>query len=953
MIDECAQLQADIDRLREAIEAVDRLPDLPTAHPDLHMQLAEKERRLMQLLGVAVQPVGQLAMQAHGATLLVGDEHARPRRSVLNEYLHNLIHSAQRLSLADADSSDPTRAAVELTSVYVRLEVASTTPLSQDERREHLPGRITRNSNAVEILNRHQHVVLVGDPGSGKSTFLNFVVLCLAHYALGHAGWIEQLGSSWPYGHLLPVRVALHEFGTWLNARSVRPTRGDAALFWLWLKQQYSRGLGELLQAVILRGQAVILFDGLDEISETKGQTLNRVRQTIESLRMAAPQSRMIVTCRYLDYTQPSRQLPQWQVERLIPFSNDLVQEFIQRWYDVLTSLDRPMNGDPHTLRNRLRMEVRQRPALRQLAGNPLLLTMITLLHAYEGRLPEERVRVYEKCVEFLLYRWRAPLGEQPLRERLDLPQWSESDLNRILDRIGFVAHSRGFVGDGESGADLPRHVLIETARSFFAPYDEARALARAEAFCSYISRYSNGIIQQSGPDTYRFPHRTFQEFLASRRLTGEGDWEGEEAEFVDRVARRASAEWREALLLAVSRLVVVAEQIRPSADVVEALIDRFPTNSPEWAQDVILCGEILAEVGRERLMRLGTRRLGLWERVTQALLHLIGYVDPTGRTLVPLADRVRAGMALGLMGDPRLPVSAGQWQSALTLRSYEYGKPHLAGLHPQQMLEHYFCYVPAGRYQIGGWSTRQLAQTEPIQPFWIARFPVTVGQFAPFVQVGYGPSGRRWWTPDGWQWKDQNTQPWLWDRSDYNGANQPIVGVTWYEAIAFAAWLNEQLHAVLPPGYQVRLPSEAEWEVAAAYDANGQRHPYPWGDTRPTVEHAISVVSRLERSAPVGICPLGSAASGAMDMAGNVWEWTMHTVNVSPRWDAQILAQLDPRDRVVLMANPVPLRGGSYRMDPRSVSSSARSLFHPGSDLDFGFRLVVAPRRDEIGWVL
>jgi hypothetical protein len=78
-----------------------------------------------------------------------------------------------------------------------------------------------------------------------------------------------------------------------------------------------------------------------------------------------------------------------------------------------------------------------------------------------------------------------------------------------------------------------------------------------------------------------------------------------------------------------------------------------------------------------------------------------------------------------------------------------------------------------------------------------------------------------------------------------------------------------------------------------------------------------------------------------------------MHTVNVSPRWDAQILAQLDPRDRVVLMANPVPLRGGSYRMDPRSVSSSARSLFHPGSDLDFGFRLVIAPRRDEIGWVL
>ena len=67
-------------------------------------------------------------------------------------------------------------------------------------------------------------------------------------------------------------------------------------------------------------------------------------------------------------------------------------------------------------------------PELRRLAGNPLLLTMMTLLHAYEGRLPGERVRLYERCVEFLLHRWRAQPGEVPLRER-----------NRLLLAAGYA----------------------------------------------------------------------------------------------------------------------------------------------------------------------------------------------------------------------------------------------------------------------------------------------------------------------------------------------------------------------------------------------------------------------------------------------------------------------------------------------------------------------------------
>src|SRR5262249_40864270 len=119
---------------------------------------------------------------------------------------------------------------------------------------------------------------------------------------------------------------------------------------------------------------------------------------------------------------------------------------------------------------------------------------------------------------------------------------------------------------------------------------------------------------------------------------------------------------------------------------------------------------------------------------------------------------------------------------------------------------------------------------------------------------------------------------------------NQPVIGVSWYEAMAYCAWLHQQcsmhgqgvtrvaepLAALLSTeGWQVRLPTEAEWEKAAGWDADTRKQRrYAWGDTWDASK--ANAVGQVGYACAVGVFPAGAAACGALDMTGNVWEWTL-----------------------------------------------------------------------------
>jgi formylglycine-generating enzyme required for sulfatase activity len=197
-----------------------------------------------------------------------------------------------------------------------------------------------------------------------------------------------------------------------------------------------------------------------------------------------------------------------------------------------------------------------------------------------------------------------------------------------------------------------------------------------------------------------------------------------------------------------------------------------------------------------------------------------------------------------------------------------------------------------------------------------------------------------RYWTKTGLQWRGKRREPEAWNNPKYRAPNQPMTMVTWYEATAFCNWLSAQLAAELPAGYMLRLPTEAEWEAAAAYAGPEQRRTCPWGDTpERTLTHAVYNEAKLDAAAPVGCCPAGAAACGALDMAGNVWEWCSSAYDQYPTGAHTRVKDFTRNE------GDVPLRGASWYENSSSVRCGARGRGIPGLRFNFsGFRVCVAP---------
>jgi iron(II)-dependent oxidoreductase len=256
---------------------------------------------------------------------------------------------------------------------------------------------------------------------------------------------------------------------------------------------------------------------------------------------------------------------------------------------------------------------------------------------------------------------------------------------------------------------------------------------------------------------------------------------------------------------------------------------------------------------------------------------------------------------------------------------------------------------VPGGRYFLGAnasepfvFDNEKWAHPVDIAPFSIARAAVTNEEFARFVDAG-GYETRAFWTDEGWRWRaEQNARhPVYWqrvgrelrvrryDRAEPLAPHQPVIHVNCHEADAYCRWA------------QRRLPTEAEWELAAS---TTEKRRFPWGDTPPGLQHA-NLDGRFGGPVDVGAFAGGDSAYGCRQMIGNVWEWTATDFQPFPGF------VIDPYKEYSEPWFRTPhrvLRGGCWATRSRLLRNTWRNFYPPDRrDVLAGFRTcAISPSR-------
>jgi formylglycine-generating enzyme required for sulfatase activity len=515
---------------------------------------------------------------------------------------------------------------------------------------------------------------------------------------------------------------------------------------------------------------------------------------------------------------------------------------------------------------------------LLEMARNPYLLTMMVDIFAEDGQLGRHRAELMQRFTQILLgwAKAKCPPGE-----------WLDAEVqHEALSIMAFEIQARAGSGTVVEAAKI-KSVMPDKVQPdpkwppHPAPPDQVLKLAAS----------AHLIEMPVDRSSVRFYHQLLQEYFAAREMLKRDPaslinlwrWPWLETEMplwvrphdnYDPLPPPPPTGWEETTTLAAG---LVAEN---DGQLVRTLTQINP----------VLAGRCLYE-GQARVDRT------IWQAVIESLLATI--VRPE----VALRVRIAAGEVLGYLGDPRLG----------------------------EMVT-----IPAGEFLMGeGQEQHKLY----LSTYRFGKYPVTNAEFKRFIESG-GYRDKRWWTEAGWRKKENPSmgektwaEPRFWQDSRFNKPNQPVIGVSWYECVAYCKWLS------METGRLHRLPTEAEWEKGARGTDGWQ---YPWGNT-----FEASYLNALEGEQPVlattsvGIYPTGVSPFGAFDCAGNVWEWC------TTKWKKAYPFDTGEDEWVVgyLQGDTGRvLRGGSWSGNQNYVYCAFRDRYHPNGRNGYrGCRVMVS----------
>jgi len=730
-------------------------------------------------------------------------------------------------------------------------------------------------------------LVVLANPGCGKSVLLQ------------HLAYEAALRRE-PLARWLPVSFALRRWQAfWRDEKNAR-ARTLADFLALDESQRVEGVTAEHWKQWLKAGEVLLLADGLEAVSNEDGfpATLkDELHKWADRGCAFALVSRSVnfESLHGFDY-------PRFTLE---PFSPEERDQFIGRYPDpglnatTRAALLAELQENDRRLKEyeglnaeaceQQREQQQGWAALNDLSTRPATLDLVCYLHGLGEPLGPDRRTLYSKAVEKLLARRSvqedAPVELFPAGQAPE-PETQRAVLARTLQRVFQARRLETF--DKELFRKELRAVITEKDAHGLALHAVADANTEAKLVKAYETLFTRHSRLVNVDEGHALDDR-FMDFLAGEGLATENVF----ALPADDVLAGHMVAWREPVLHA------CWHRLRKGGTedvltLVEALAGpAMPVTDVGW-QKVILAGAILVKF-KDALELAKPRGEAVLKQVRKRLVELIELESlpekRKARKGLPVPERAEGGRVLGRLGDPRPGVGVIEVSPGKILPDILFTD----------------VVLPTGKFRLGATDgDGKTIMVKIKQPYRIAKYPVTVGQYAAFVRAGGYDEGKYWaeaiaadqWrkNPDDgkgevkdWQGEDDwRRGPFSWSETlEY--ANHPIVGVNWYEATAFCRWLTAELQSrpdLWPSGWNekkqghpvVKLPHEAEWEQAARWNGKiADQRTYPWGEAKTDAdlgERCNCDYSGIGNPSTVGLFPRGKSKCEAYDLSGNVLEW-------------------------------------------------------------------------------